>query len=159
MRIKSKPYGEVDVDESNVITIQEGLFGFEGLERYVFIEPETGGPVLWLQSLDDPGLAFVVIRPEEFKKGYKLEVPQEDLEAIGLESPDQAVSLAIVVVPDNPAEMSANLQGPLVLNIETRVARQMISLNPHYSTRHIVLEEMQELLQSPPEPGQDKKQC
>ncbi|MEW5692635.1 MAG: flagellar assembly protein FliW [Candidatus Hydrogenedentota bacterium] len=147
MRIKTKPYGEVEINEANIIKIVDGLFGFPGLENYVFLESKTEGPFLWLQSLDEPGLAFVVIRPEEFKADYKLSVALEDIKSIGLESPDEAVSIALVVIPPDPKQMTANLQGPIVLNVQSKIARQMISLNPEYKIKHHILDEMKVLLE------------
>jgi flagellar assembly factor FliW len=143
VKIKTKPLGEVEIKEEAIIHIERGIIGFEGITRYVILDTEKDSPFKWLQAVDKPSLAFIVIPPVCFRPDYKLEVSEEDLASIGIEDPSTAVVLAIVVVPrDDPSRMTANLQGPVVINPKTRKGKQMISTNPQYSVRHYILDEL-----------------
>jgi flagellar assembly factor FliW len=144
MKIKTKPYGEVEIAENKIIYFEEGLIGFENVKKYVLLDTEDkDSPFKWLQAVERPDLAFVIIPPTLFKFDYKLEVRKDDLERIGLSDPSKAVVFAIVVIPhDNPENMTANLLGPVVINPEKMIGKQMISTNPECKVRHYVLEEM-----------------
>jgi len=95
-----------------------------------------------MQAVDEPDLAFVIIRPEDFMVKYELEVLPSDLEEIGATSPDEVIVFAIVTIPEDPSRMTANLQGPVIINPKTRCGKQAISLSEHYSVRHYILEEI-----------------
>ena len=116
MKIQTKAFGEIEVDEKGVIDFPKGLMGFEGSTRFVLLSKEGEKPFCWLQSVEDPQLAFIMISPSDFHQGYKLAVSAEDLKSLELDGPDDAVVYAIVVVPQDPSKMTANLQGPVIIN-------------------------------------------
>lgn len=143
MRIKTKPFGEIEILDDRIIHIEEGIIGFKDIKEYVLLNAGEGSPFMWLQAVREPDLAFIVIPPSSFCPDYKLEVTKEDLNSIGLENPDDAVILSIVVVPEDPSRMTANLLAPVVVNPKTWQGKQMISTNPRYNVRHNIIEEMQ----------------
>ncbi len=133
----------MDVDEGQLIDFPEGLLGFDYVKRFALLDTDDEkSPFMWLQALDEPELAFVVIRPDDFLPEYKLLVSQGDLEAVGEKDKEKLVVLAIVTIPANPSEMTANLQGPLVINPAKKLGRQAISLSEKYHVRHRILDEM-----------------
>lgn len=138
MRVKTKPFGEIEVDERQRLEFPRGIFGFEGLRSYLLLD-SSQPPFYWLQSLERPGVAFVLVDPRAFVPDYQLDVAEEDLAEIGVESPDELLDFVIVTIPPDPREMTANLQGPIVVNRRTRAARQCISRNLDYGVRHRVL--------------------
>lgn len=142
MKIETKPFGEIEISEERIIHIEEGIIGFKEIKDYVLLNADEGSPFMWLQAIEKPDLAFIVIPPTTFRPDYKLEVSKEDLASINLKDPNEAAILAIVVIPDEPSKMTANLQAPVVINSKTWQGRQMISSNPKYSVRHYILEEM-----------------
>lgn len=146
MKIKTKPFGEIEISEERIIHIEEGIIGFKETKDYVLVNAGEGSPFMWLQAVDRPDLAFIVIPPGAFRPGYKLEVTGTDLASIDLKDLKDAVILAIVVVPDDPSKMTANLQAPVVINSKSWQGKQMISTNPNYTIRHYILEEMQQIL-------------
>jgi flagellar assembly factor FliW len=141
MRVETKPYGGMDVDERQKIFFPYGILGFEQLKHYVLLDAKQP-PFYWLQSLDRVDVAFALIDPRVFRRDYVLEVPPEDLVEIGLAAAGDAVDFAIVTIPADSRQMTANLQGPVVVNRATRVGRQCISLNPKWKVRHVILEEL-----------------
>jgi len=141
MRVETKPYGTVEVDERQKVFFPYGLLGFEQLKQYVLLDARQQ-PFYWLQSSDVVEVAFVLINPRIFQPEYNLEVPAEELEEIGVEKPGDALDFAIVTIPEDPSKMTANLQGPIIVNRTTRVGRQSISLNPKWMVRHVIMEEL-----------------
>jgi flagellar assembly factor FliW len=148
MRVDTKAYGVVDVDERQKIEFPYGILGFEKLKTYVLLDAPQQ-PFYWLQAMDLVEVAFVLINPVIFRPDYTVEVPPGELEEIGIDSPEKMLTFAIVTIPQNPAEMTANLQGPVIINKETRVGRQSISTNPKWEVRHPVLKELAAVRQEP----------
>lgn len=144
MQIQTKPYGLIDADERQVIRFPFGILGFENLKRYVLIDAKEQ-PFYWLQSLEVPEIAFILINPYLFRPDYSVEVDHADLEEINLERPEDALIFAIVTIPDNQARMTANLQGPIIVNRKDHIGRQSISTNSAWKTKHYILEELSSL--------------
>lgn len=141
MRVRTRPYGEIDVDERQKVRFPSGLFGFEDLREFVLLDASQQ-PFYWLQSLEDPEVAFVLIDPLAFRPDYTPDVDPEELAEVGAQAADDILVLAIVTFPGGEKGMTANLQGPLLLNRRTRTARQSISSNPRWGVRHSIVEEM-----------------
>lgn len=141
MTIMTKPYGTISVDERQKIFFPQGILGFENLQYYVLLDASQQ-PFYWLQSLDIVDVAFVLIDPRIFCPEYILEVYQEELEEIGIQTPEVMLDFCIVTIPENSKKMTANLQGPIIINKRTRVGRQSISTNTHRKIRHPILKEL-----------------
>ena len=141
MKVLSKPYGEIEVDERQKVRFPSGLFGFEGLREFVLLDA-IQQPFYWLQSLEEPSVAFVLIDPLMFRPDYSPDVEPEEIAEIGVASPADLLVLAIVTIPESQTGMTANLQGPLLLNRRARLGRQSISADPRWGTRHAILEEL-----------------
>ncbi|MQY77253.1 MAG: flagellar assembly protein FliW [Spirochaeta sp.] len=141
MKVVTKPYGAIEVDNRQKISFPYGILGFENLKSYLLLDA-VQQPFYWLQSLDVVEVAFVLINPRIFLPDYSLDVPREELEEIGIESEDDILDFAIVTVPDNPANMTANLQGPIIINKLSRVGRQSISNNDKWQVRHLIMKNL-----------------
>ena len=141
MRVMTKPYGVIEVDDRQKIYFPNGLFGFENFKNYVLLDAKQQ-PFYWLQSTDVAEIAFVLINPQIFRADYTLEVDDEELREIGIKSSEDILCFAIVTIPENPSKMTANLQGPIIINKKTREARQSISKNPKWKIRHPILEDL-----------------
>ncbi|MBN1835096.1 MAG: flagellar assembly protein FliW [Spirochaetales bacterium] len=141
MRLNTKAYGPIDVDERQRIHFPAGILGFENLKDYVLLDAAQA-PFYWLQSMQVVEIAFVLINPRIFRPDYRLEVEQGELQAIGIDAEEQVLDFAIVTVPEDPMEMTANLQGPIIINRATRVGRQSISANPRWQVRHPIFKEL-----------------
>ena len=143
MKIKTKPYGEIEVNEKQKLCFPEGIIGFEGISYYYLIDSREG-PFYWLQAADYPELAFLLVNPRVFRKDYKLMVKDSDLQSLELEMKEDLLDFAIVTVPEDHSKITANLMGPIVINKKTRVAKQVISENEEYTVKHYMLEEMKQ---------------
>lgn len=143
MKIETNRFGTITISEDEIVQFEEGLLGFEAYHKYVVLNTEDGSPFRWLQSVDDGNLAFVIIEPLSFMLEYDLEIPDEDQVALSLERAEDVVIYAIVSIPDNPQDMTANLQGPVVINAKDKKGRQIISTNSRHSVRVHILNEME----------------
>ena len=143
MQIQTTRFGKVSVNQEDIVIFPEGLIGFCGKTRFVILDHKQGSPFKWLQSVEEPELAFIVIQPPVFRPDYAPVLLKTDLESLGLRQvQDEALVYAIVVVPEDPAKMYANLLGPLVINKKARIGKQVILSSDTYSTCHYIVDEM-----------------
>jgi len=137
------------VEEHGVIDCPNGLLGFSHAKRFIILEESEGkGPIFrWLQSVDDPDVAFVVADPNLFVENYLESIPMGDLNECGLKEYEVPVFLVIVTVPaDDPFGMTANLLAPLVLSPLTKTIRQVVLSHSDYSSNHPVFERVRAAL-------------
>lgn len=129
----------VEVDESQFFDFGDGLGGFEELRRYALI-PEPDSPLEWLQSVDDPAVAFPLLEPFLFYPQYSFELSDADVRALRLEGPEEAVVRCVLTVGERPEDTTANLIAPLVLNRRVRLGRQLVLQDRNLSLRFAVFQ-------------------
>jgi len=141
--IKTKAFGTIEVDESQELFFPEGLFGFENYKKFYLLE-NPDSPFVWLQSSEDESLAFIMIQPMQFKSDYVLKISDEDYKTIQFDKDkDKLLDFVIVTVPpNNPEGMTANLQGPVIINVQKKLGKQAISLIDDYPVKCNIIEEM-----------------
>jgi len=140
MKVQTKAYGLIEIDERQKVSFPAGLFGFESVKDYVLIDAERQ-PFYWLQSLEAEHIAFITINPFLFRPDYELDIEDDLLKDIGITKAEDALIFSIVTIPpDGP--MTANLQGPLIINRETRIGRQEVLSDPRWKTKHDIMEEL-----------------
>lgn len=145
MKIKTTRFGEIDVPENDLIFMPQGIIGFQDLKNYVILDHEKDSPFKWLQSVEDGSIAFVLINPLTFKPDYEVEVSESEIKELDLTSEEDAVISVIVTIPSNPKNMTANLKGPLIFNLQNRKGKQIVLQDPNYTTRHNIMEEVKKL--------------
>ena len=141
MKLATKAYGMIDVDERQKIVFPQGLFGFEDLKEYVLLDAEQQ-PFFWLQSVDMEQIAFVLVNPFLFRPDYEANIENEDLAEIGIHSPEKALVFVIVTIPPDGSSMTANLQGPIVINRDARMGKQAVLTDVRWKTKHDILAEL-----------------
>ncbi len=137
MEIVTHRYGRaerVEVHASDVFELQPGLVGFERRTRYAIV-PEEDSPVEWLQSLEDPGLAFATIEPFLFYPDYGFELPDRDCQELGLRTPQSAIVRCLLTLSPSVEQITANLLAPLILNRESGRGRQIVLPDSNLSIR------------------------
>jgi flagellar assembly factor FliW len=135
MKIESTRFGILDVDDDVIIQMTKPVLGFEEYRRYVLVETQDFEPFKWFQSVDEPDLAFVVINPLIFYPDYMIEVNPKEIEELDVEDVADIVTYAIVTIPSDYRKMTANLQGPILINSRTRLAKQLVMVNSRHSIR------------------------
>ncbi|MGL1894156.1 MAG: flagellar assembly protein FliW [Spirochaetaceae bacterium] len=143
MIIDSKAYGKIAVDEKQVFHFEGGLLGFESIKDFALIDANQP-PFMWLQSIEVAHLAFVVIDPTIFRDDYDPGISLEEFSIIDItaENSDQKLVLSIITIPENQNDMTANLQGPIIINKEALLGKQFISPDEKWGTRHHVMDEL-----------------
>lgn len=135
MEIKTKSQGTVSVDEKQIVKIPDGLFGFEDYKNFALVDSDYP-PFVWLQSIDDSNLAFLIIDPFLICSDYEADIDDESLRKIGVETPEDIVVMAIVTIPSNGNEVTANLLGPIVINRQSNICAQVILSDSHWPTKY-----------------------
>ncbi len=140
MKIETTRFGTIEIDENKVLKFVRGILGFPNDLHYALLPHREDSPFFWLQSLDSPDLAFVVINPSIIVSDYAFELPEDAVEELEIERPEQAEALVIVTFrhgeDGESRTMSANLLGPVVVNVDKRLARQVV-LDPNkYPVRY-----------------------
>ncbi|UXY17080.1 flagellar assembly protein FliW [Chitiniphilus purpureus] len=122
-------FGNVEVDPDTILTFPRGLPGFEQCTRYKLLHEDNPQPkVLWLQSLDDPDLAFSVINSELFGVNYQIQLSDEECALLQLQRPEDVLLLLMLMRPDRNEGIRANTCAPLVLNVSSRIGFQKTGL-------------------------------
>jgi flagellar assembly factor FliW len=137
MIIKTTRFGEIEIDESRAINFAEGIVGFPEDKKYVLMEHKPGSPFMWLQSLNSPGLAFVVMNPFQVFPDYLKDISPEEENTLKPGSNETVMIFSIVTIPSGRAdESTVNLMGPVVIDPEIKEGKQVILANSGYSHRH-----------------------
>lgn len=134
MLIETTRFGQLEVDGSRIIQFKDGLLGFPNHSRFALIQTSPEPVFFWLQSVEDPGLAFVVCDPVEFVPDYQVPIRPDDL--MGLEMSDITDSQVLVIVNKADGHVTANLLGPLVIGATSLCGRQFVLSDRKYTTRH-----------------------
>ena len=144
MVLKTRYFGELDIKESDIFHFKHGVPGFEEVKRFILIDNEQeGSPFKWLQGVDEPKPAFVIVDPFAIRKDYEINLGDEVLSELDINDAKTVSVYCIVVVPDDIKKMTVNLQAPLIFNVASRKGRQLILDTDRYGVRHYVLEELQ----------------
>lgn len=137
MKLISEKLGEIRYEEDEVITFPEGLLGFPEKRRYIFVNHREESPLKWLQSLDEPSLGFVVINPLLLKPDYQIQIDKKDLALLRNSDPAHiAIWTLVSFSHDAPEESTTNLLGPLAINYETRLGKQLVLDPTRYDVRY-----------------------
>ena len=113
----------------------EGLLGFPDCTRYIFVEDKVPTPLQVFQALDNPGLAFVLINPQIADPNYAITIDQSDADIIELDDKLAAGIFSIVTMDKDINKITANLQGPIIMNMKNDKACQVVLINSQYTTR------------------------
>ena len=124
MLLESDRLGAIEVDETSLVEVDGGLLGFESIHRFALIQADDAGAYSWLQAVDDPGLAFLAVVPSFFFPDYEPDVPDD---------PADAQVLCLVTIAGD--DITANLMGPVVMNVANRTARQVVLVDQGWTTR------------------------
>lgn len=138
MRLEGTRFGNIEIDWENAITIPEGILGFPNSKRYIILDHSGDSPFKWLQSVDEPDLTFVIIDPLFFKADYRIEVGRDEIPTLGPFTQEDLLVMAIVTIQEKGKDITANLQGPLVINVKNRLARQIVLIGTEYAIRHSI---------------------
>lgn len=143
MNIKTKAFGEVEIAEDKIITFENGIIGFPELRQFTLLHDEERGAnagIRFLQSVDEAGFAMPVMDPLIANPDYDPEVDDELLAGLGELTDENILVLVTVTIPSDLTQMSVNLQGPIIINVEERKACQLIVEGGAYPVKFPIYE-------------------
>ena len=146
MRINTKLFGSIDIDDEKTLHFTNGIIGFPDLKDFALMYDAEKGEksnIRWLQSLQEPAFAMPVLDPLAVKPDYNPEVEDELLKPIGELNPDEMLVLVTLTVPKDITKMSVNLCAPIVIHTESRKACQIIVDNEKYPVKYMIYDVLQ----------------
>jgi len=142
--IQTERFGELTANRSDLVRFALPMLGFEQATRFLLIQHKPDSPFLWLQSVDDGKLAFVLTQPKWFGLPYTVTIPDHAVEALNIQEAEDVEIYTLVSIPDdNPDRMTANLVGPVLIHRTTRLAAQIVLDNAKFSTKTPLLQLVQ----------------
>ena len=133
MEILSSRFGRLSVDDDRIINFPSGLLGFPEHRQFALIQTSEENYFFWLQSVDEPNLAFVVTDPTTFFKDYQVPVREEAWQELQLA--DEAALQCFVICNKVGDWLTGNLLGPIVVNAANRLAQQVVLTEKKWTTR------------------------
>lgn len=142
MKVNTSNFGEIEIEKDGVISFGEGLPGFEDEKKFIIIlNGDRDNPFHWLQSTQTPELSFVILNPFEIFPDYDVLIPETAINKLEIEDREDVAIYTIVVIPEDIKRMTANLLGPIVVNKEKRLAKQVILEEDKYSTKELIFKD------------------
>ena len=140
MKIETKQFGSLEIDEGKIYTMPDGMPGFLRMKRFVIIERKEIWPFHCYQCVDDPGLSFFIVDPYLFKSDYVVDMTQAVRVAGWMDDDPKDVKLYVIVNTSAgiPEKITANLIGPLVVNTRRYEAVQLVMHNSPYSHQYLI---------------------
>lgn len=156
MRVNTRIFGEIDIEEEKIITFEKGIIGFPDMKKFTLLHDEDEGVnagIRYLQSLDEPAFAMPVMDPLVVVPDYNPEVEDELLKPLGEIKDDSLFVLVTVSVPKEIEKMTVNLQAPLIFNADERKAVQIIVEGSEYKIKFPIYDILQERKKKAEEEG------
>lgn len=152
MKIQTTRFGWIQIGQDDIIQFPEGLLGFEALRQFVLLDDPNDEIFAWLQSCEEPAIAFPVLEPELFSEQYQINLTRHDLEA--LQTTGEGIrGFSIITIPNDPTHMTANLKAPVVVNVAKRIARQCVLQDNNLAIREPIFTKLQlRVVQNPQTP-------
>ncbi len=142
MKFSTTRFGEIEIADEQILYLPDGLIGISDCQRVVLFEhQQPNSPFRWMQSVDVPELAFVVIDPLELVPDYPIEKLKDIMaNERKMARPKDVAIAAITTVPTPPAPITTNLTAPVVFDMETRHGAQVILHDARFKTRQVLLQ-------------------
>lgn len=139
MIFNSTRLGTFEVPSDKVITMARPILGFEKLTQFCLIEVDAINPFLWLHSIEDPAVAFLVVNPLVFIPEYRIEINSQEIAELHVAGAGTVETYVIATVPDDFRKMSINLQGPILINTANQLAKQLVLVNSEYQVKQFLM--------------------
>ncbi|WP_421101419.1 flagellar assembly protein FliW, partial [Sporosarcina psychrophila] len=143
MKIQSTILGEVEASESEILTFENGLPGFENEKDFILLSIEGNEVYQILQSINSKEVGFVTANPYLFTNDYSFNLDESTIEALSIKSEEDLIVLTIVTVKEPFNASTVNLKAPVIINTKSKKAKQCILENADYPIRYSIDAQMQ----------------
>jgi len=150
LKIDTDRFGVLEAKSSDLISFKEGILGFESLQKFIVLDPGDKTFILWLQSVEDPKVAFPILEPKFLRPDFSLTLAPFERQHLELETDQEIVAYCILTIPSNIEEISANLKAPLVINKIKRLGRQIVLQETKLEIRQNIYKELRLFLAQRP---------
>ena len=133
--VKNEHCAIKELHSDNIFTFPEGILGFENIRDYIFLMNDKVAPFMFMQALDESNLSFVCIEAFKICPDYNIKLPEATVEGLGIVDPNDLLVVALVTVRKDVVDTTANLMSPIVVNLKTSKAQQVILDNSEYPVR------------------------
>jgi len=131
MNIKTRDFGDIAVDEKDEINLTCGMYGFDEYKKFVILKENPEDDIMYLQSIENVELSFVLIDPFAILNSYEPSLSEEDLTELKVKSEAELKFLVIAIIKEEIKDSMVNLKSPIVINPKTRLAKQVILQNSY----------------------------
>ncbi|HVT11870.1 MAG TPA: flagellar assembly protein FliW [Fimbriimonadaceae bacterium] len=142
MKLTGTRFGEIDFGPTDVLFFKEGIIGFPLLQEFILLSHKDDSPFRWLQSVQEPGIAFLCVIPQHFVPDYNPELTHAVVESLKIEEDTERFVLTTASIPKGePTKMTLNLAAPILVNARGRIALQFVLEDEAYTVKHRVFPE------------------
>lgn len=142
MKIETKYHGEIEIDSTKIINFEQGIPSFLEEKQFYILPFAEEGPFLIMQSVQTPGLAFIVISPFDFFIKYEVKLSDQVIETLQIDNQEDIVIFTILTIEEPFKNTTANLQGPIVINNKKKLGKQVILADSPYKTKHLLTSQL-----------------
>jgi len=140
--VQTGRFGQLTVGNDETIVIPQGILGFPEYTQFCLIDPADDTLILWLQSLQNPEVAFPVLEPKVFRLEFTAKLSGQELRELKLDNVNQSAVFSVLTIPEDITQMTANLKAPLIVNLKDRIAKQVVLQENEYSVKHLMFKEL-----------------
>ncbi len=127
MILNTAKFGEIEIEEDRIFNFVLPVIGFDELSKFIVLDPNKDTLFKWLQSIEDPSLAFPVISVAALNYDYSIDLSDSVIKTLDIENPDSLLVMNITSIPqDNPRGTTINLLAPLIFNLDNYKAGQIV---------------------------------
>ena len=127
MKINTVRFGEIEIDENRIFDFKLPIIGFNELSKFVLLDLNKDKFFKWLQSVEDPSLAFPVVSVFSLNLEYSVDLPDNIIDTLKINNVESLLVMNIASIPqDDPQGTTINLLAPLIFNLDTQTAGQII---------------------------------
>ena len=127
MKINTARFGEIDIDETRIFDFALPIIGFNELKKFIILDINQESLFKWLQSVENPELAFPIVSVFSMNADYSVDIPDNVVEKLKITTAESVLVMNIASIPqDNPQGTTLNLLAPLIFNLDEQLAGQVI---------------------------------
>ncbi|MCM3185401.1 flagellar assembly protein FliW [Priestia megaterium] len=140
MKISTSYHGDIEIDNQQTLTFNQGIPGFLEETEFVILPLPEAEAFQVLQSIQTKELAFIITDPFQFFLDYDFQLEPQEIEKLQLQQAEDAAVYVLLTMSDSMEKITANLQAPIIINTKQQLAKQVILMNTAYETKHRLFE-------------------
>lgn len=142
MKLNTARFGEIEIEENRIFNFVMPIIGFDMLHKFIILDPNKDTLFKWLQSIEDPALAFPIISVSALNLDYTIDLPDNIVETLDIKNVESLLVMNITSIPqDNPKGTTINLLAPLIFNLDNQNAAQVVLSGSGYNISYPMFKE------------------